>query len=118
MIIINTFLKKEKTIKNNILAAEIIQAKNEKDANMRIVRMGIKKMQVSDNSSNEKWDNDFKIYLNPDRAKAGITIARVESAKKKDFKILLSSAIRMIKKKMEFKKEMAAPKTSRFNKYI
>jgi hypothetical protein len=58
------------------------------------------------------------VYLNSERAETGIIIARVESARKKDFEILPSSAIRMIKKKIKFKKEMAAPKISRFNKYI
>jgi hypothetical protein len=80
--------------------------------------MGIKGIQVPNNSSNKKWDNDFKIYLNSDKAKAGIIITRVKSVREKDFEILLSSAIRMIKKKVKFKKEMAAPKISRFNKYI
>jgi hypothetical protein len=75
-------------------------------------------MQVSDNSSNKEWDDNFKIYLNPERAEAGIIIARVESAREKDFKMLLSSAIRMMKKKIKFKKRMAASKIPRFNKYI
>jgi hypothetical protein len=80
--------------------------------------MGIKKMQVSDNSSNKKWDNDFKIYLNPKKAKTGIITARVKSARKKDSRMLPSSAMRMMKKKMKFKKGMAAPKTPRFSEYI
>jgi hypothetical protein len=80
--------------------------------------MGIKKMQVSNDSSDEKWDDNFKIYLNPERAQAGIAATRGKSARKKDFKILPSSAMRIIKKKIKFKKEMAVPKISRFNKYI
>jgi hypothetical protein len=39
------------------------------------------------------------MYFNPEKAKAGIIIARVKSVKKKDLEMLLSSAIRMIKKK-------------------
>jgi hypothetical protein len=85
---------------------------------MRTIRMGIKKIQILNNSSNKKWDNNFKIYLNPEKAEAGIITARVKSVREKDFKILPSSAIRMMKKKIKFKKEMTAPKTSRFNKYI
>jgi hypothetical protein len=80
--------------------------------------MGIKEMQVFNNSSNKKRDNNFKIYFNSERAKIGIIIARVKSVRKKDFKILPSSAMRMIKKKIKFKKEMTVPKISRFNKYI
>jgi hypothetical protein len=80
--------------------------------------MRIKNIQVPDNSNNKKWDNDFKIYLNPERAKTNITITRVKSARKKDSEILPSSAIKMIKKKIKFKKEITAPKISRFNKYI
>jgi hypothetical protein len=38
--------------------------------------------------------------------------------KKKDSGILPSSAIRIIKKKIKFKKRMTAPKIPRFNKYI
>ena len=75
-------------------------------------------MQVSDNSSDKKWDDNFEIYLNLNKVKAGITTARVKSIKEKDFKMLPSSAIRMIKKKFKFKKEIAIPKISRFNKYI
>jgi hypothetical protein len=75
-------------------------------------------MQVSNNSSDKEWDDDLKIYLNPERAEAGITVARVESARKKDSEMLPSSAIRMMKKKMKFEKGMTAPKTPRFNKYI
>jgi hypothetical protein len=75
-------------------------------------------MQVPDNSSDKKWDNNFKIYLNLEKAEAGIIIARVKSAKKKDLKMLPSSAIKMIKKKIKFEKKMAAPKISRFSKYI
>jgi hypothetical protein len=75
-------------------------------------------MQVSNNSNDKKWDNNFEIYLNPERVKIDIIIARVKSVRKKDLKILPSSAIRIMKKKVKFKKEMAAPKTSRFNKYI
>jgi hypothetical protein len=41
---VSTFFKKGRTIKNNVLAAEAIQARNKKDANMRIIRMGIKRM--------------------------------------------------------------------------
>jgi hypothetical protein len=100
------------------LTTEAIQAKKKINANLRTVRMRIKEMQVFNNSSNKKWDNDFKIYLNFERVKAGITVARVKSARKKDFKILPSSAIRMMKKKIKFKKGMIAPKISRFNKYI
>jgi hypothetical protein len=75
-------------------------------------------MQVSDNSSNKKWDNDFKIYLNPERAETGIIIARVKSVKEKDSEILSLSAIKMIKKKVKFKKGIATLKISRFNKYV
>jgi hypothetical protein len=57
-------------------------------------------MQVSNNSSDKKWNNNFKIYFNPERIKASIITARVKSAKKKDSEILPSSAIRMIKKKI------------------
>jgi hypothetical protein len=80
--------------------------------------MGIKGMQVSNNSSNKEWNDDFEIYFNPDKAEAGIVAARVKSAREKDSEILLSSAIRMIKKKMKFEKGMTVPKISRFNKYI
>jgi hypothetical protein len=75
-------------------------------------------MQISNNSSNKKWDNDLKIYLNPERAETDIIAARVKSVRKKDFRILPSSAIRIIKKKVKFKKEIATPKISRFSKYI
>jgi hypothetical protein len=75
-------------------------------------------MQVPNNSSNKKWDNNLKIYLNSERTEIGITITRVESARKKDSEILPLSAIKMIKKKVKFKKGMAAPKISRFGKYI
>jgi hypothetical protein len=80
--------------------------------------MEIKKIQVSNNSNNKKWDNDFKIYLNPEKIKTGITVTRVKSARKKDSEMLPSNAIRIIKKKIKFKKEMAISKISRFNKYI
>jgi hypothetical protein len=80
--------------------------------------MRIKGMQVSNNSSDKKWDNNFKIYFNPEKAKAGIIATRVKSAKEKDLKMLPLSAIRMIKKKVKFEKGMAAPKIPRFNKYI
>jgi hypothetical protein len=75
-------------------------------------------MQVSNNSSDKKWDNNFKIYLNPEKAETGITITRVKSIREKDLKILPSNAIRIIKNKIKFKKGMTAPKISRFNKYI
>jgi hypothetical protein len=75
-------------------------------------------MQISDNSSNKKWDNDFKIYLNFKRAEAGIVITRIKSVRKKDFEMLPLSAIRMIKNKIKFKKRMVISKISRFNKYI
>jgi hypothetical protein len=80
--------------------------------------MGIKEIQVFNNLSDKKWDNDFKVYLNPERIKAGITITRVKSAREKDFKMLPSSAIRIMKKKKKFKKRIATSKISRFNKYI
>jgi hypothetical protein len=80
--------------------------------------MGIKGIQIPNNSSNKEWDNNFEIYFNPERVKTGITITRVKSARKKDLEILLSSAIRIIKKKIKFKKKMAIPKISYFNKYI
>jgi hypothetical protein len=44
--------------------------------------------------------------------------ARVESVREKDFKILPSSAIRIKKKKVKFKKGIIVSKISRFNKYI
>jgi hypothetical protein len=75
-------------------------------------------MQISNNSSNKKWNNDFKVYFNLEKAKASIIIVRVKSAKKKDLEMLPSSAIRMIKKKVKFKKGMIIPKTPRFSKYI
>jgi hypothetical protein len=58
------------------------------------------------------------MYLNLEKAKAGIAIARVKSAKKKDSEILSSNAIRIIKKKVKFKKKITTPKIFRFNKYI
>jgi hypothetical protein len=51
---VNTFLAEEKIIKNNILSVEAIQTKKEIGINIRIIRMGIKKMQVSNNSSDKK----------------------------------------------------------------
>jgi hypothetical protein len=80
--------------------------------------MGIKGMQVPDDSSDKEWDDDFKVYLNPERAEAGIITARVKSVREKDSRMLPSSAMRMIKKKVKFKKRMAAPKIFRFSKYI
>jgi hypothetical protein len=80
--------------------------------------MGIKRMQVPNDSSDKKWDNNLKMYFNSEKAKVGIAITRVKSARKKDSGILPSSAIKIIKKKIKFKKRMAAPKTSRFSKYI
>jgi hypothetical protein len=80
--------------------------------------MGIKGMQVLDDSSDEEWDDDLKVYLNPERAKVGIAAARVESAREKDSRMLPSSAMRMMKKKVKFEKGMAASKISRFGEYI
>jgi hypothetical protein len=51
---VNTFLTEKRIIKNNILFAEAIQIKNEKNVNFRIIRIGIKGMQVPDNSSDKK----------------------------------------------------------------
>jgi hypothetical protein len=115
---VSTFLTKENTIKDNVLSVEVTQAKKKKKVNFRTVRMGIKGMQISDNSSNKKWNNNFEVYLNPERIKAGITVTRVKSVRKKDLRILPSNAIRIIKNKIKFKKGMAIPKTSRFGKYI
>jgi hypothetical protein len=73
-IIVSTFLEKGRTIKDNILAAEAIQAKKEIGTNLRTVRMGIKEMQVPDNSSDKKWDNDFKVYLNPEKIRQALLL--------------------------------------------
>jgi hypothetical protein len=115
---ISTFLAEKKIIKNNVLFIEITQIKKETGINFRTIRIGIKGMQIPNNSSDKKWNNNFKIYLNSEKAKTGIITARVKSIKKKDSGILPSSAIRIIKKKMKFKKGIAISKTSRFNKYI
>jgi hypothetical protein len=40
---VSTFPAEKRIIKNNILSAEIIQARNEIGANMRIIQIGIKK---------------------------------------------------------------------------
>jgi hypothetical protein len=87
------------------LAVEVIQAGNKKGANIRIIRMGIKEMQVPDNSSDKEWNNNIEIYLNPEKAKAGIIATRVKSVRKKDSGILPSSAMRIIKKKKNLRKE-------------
>jgi hypothetical protein len=42
----------------------------------------------------------------------------VKSAREKNSEILPSNAIKIIKKKIEFKKRIIIPKISRFNKYI
>jgi hypothetical protein len=78
---------------------------------MRTIRIGIKEIQVPNNSSNKKWNNDIKVYLNLEKSETGITVTRVKSARKKNFKILSSSAIRIMKKNLKFKKRMIAPKT-------
>jgi hypothetical protein len=96
---VSIFPAEKNIIKNNVLFVEATQAKKKIGANLRTIRMGIKEIQVSNNSNDKEWDNDFKIYLNPERAKTDIIIARVKSARKKDLKMLPSSAIRMIKKK-------------------
>jgi hypothetical protein len=80
--------------------------------------MGIKEIQVFDDSSDEKWDDDFEVYLNPERAEVGIVVARVKSAREKDSGMLPSSAMRMMKKKVEFEKKIVASKISRFGEYI
>jgi hypothetical protein len=80
--------------------------------------MRIKGMQVSDDSSDKEWDNNLEVYLNLGRVEADITVTHVKSIKEKDSGMLPSSAIRMIKKKVEFEKRIAAPKTPRFDKYI
>ena len=36
-------------------------------------------MQIPNDSSDKKWDKDFKIYLNPGRAETGVTTAHVKS---------------------------------------
>jgi hypothetical protein len=58
------------------------------------------------------------VYFNFEKVKTGIVIARVKSVREKDLGMLSSSAIRIIKKKVKFKKRMAVPKIPRFNKYI
>jgi hypothetical protein len=75
-------------------------------------------MQVPNNSSDKEWDNNFEVYLNFDKAKAGIITARVKSAREKDSEMLPSSAIKIIIKKVKFKKGMVTSKIPRFNKYI
>jgi hypothetical protein len=80
--------------------------------------MRIKGIQIPNNSSDKEWDNDFEIYFNLERVKTGIIIIRVKLARKKDLKILSSNAIKIIKKKVKFKKEIIISKISRFNKYI
>jgi hypothetical protein len=62
-------------------------------------------MQVFNNSNDKKWNNNFKVYLNPEKAEIDIAIARVKSVRKKDLEILPSSAIKIIKKKIKFKKK-------------
>jgi hypothetical protein len=51
---ISIFLAEGRIIKDNILFIEATQAKKEIGINFRTVRMGIKGMQVSDNSSNKE----------------------------------------------------------------
>ena len=115
---VSTFLAEKKIIKNNVLSVEAIQTEKEININLRTIRMGIKEIQIPNNSSNKKQNNNFKIYLNPERAKAGIAITRVKLTKKKDFKILPLSAIRIIKKKIKFKKRITTSKIPRFSEYI
>jgi hypothetical protein len=51
---VNTFPAEEKTIKDNVLFVEAIQTEKKISANLRIIRMGIKEMQIFDNSSDKK----------------------------------------------------------------
>jgi hypothetical protein len=51
---ISTFPTEKKIIKNNILSVEVTQAKKETDANLRIIRIRLKKIQIPNNSSNKK----------------------------------------------------------------
>jgi hypothetical protein len=102
---VNTFFTERKTIKNNVLFAEVIQIKNKTNINFRTVRMGIKGIQIPNNSNDEERDNNLKIYLNLKKTKTDITAARVKSVKEKDSKMLPSSAIKIIKNKIFFKKK-------------
>jgi hypothetical protein len=58
------------------------------------------------------------VYLNSGKSKVGITVTRIKSIKEKNVDMLPSSTIKIIKKKIEFKKEMTAPKIPRLSKYI
>jgi hypothetical protein len=51
---ISVYLTKEKTIKNNILAAETAYTGNEISVSLRTIRIGINEMQVLDNFSDKE----------------------------------------------------------------
>jgi hypothetical protein len=67
--------------------------------------MGIKGIQVFNNSSNEEWDKDFKIYFNSGRVEVDIITAHIKSTKKSDSGILPLSTMRIIKNIKNLRKE-------------
>jgi hypothetical protein len=97
-----------------VLEAEVEQ-KTKKTGQVRSFSAYIRGARVFSDFSDEKWDDEMEIfYYN----KANIAVAKIESNKERKFNLFGPERISIVKKKVEFEKNLAVLKVTRFGDFL
>jgi hypothetical protein len=98
-----------------VLEAETEQKAKKETEQVRSLSAYVRGAKIFSDFSDEKWDNEIEIfYYN----KASIAAAKIESNKKRRFNPLSPERISIYKKKVEFKKDLAVSKATRFGDFL
>jgi hypothetical protein len=97
-----------------VLEAEAEQ-KIKETRQMRSFSAYVKGARVFSDSSDKEWDDEMEIFHYD---KANIAVARIESNKERRSNPFGPERMSIIKKKVEFEKDLAVPKTARFGDFL
>ena len=70
---------------------------------------------VFSNSSDKEWNDKMEIFYHD---KISIAAARIESNKERRFNLFDPERMSIVKKKVEFEKDLAVPKIARFGDFL
>ena len=98
-----------------MLETETEQKVKKETGQVRSLNAYMKGARVFSNFSDKEWDDEMEIFHHN---KANIAAARIELNKKRRFNPFGPERMSIVKKKVEFEKDLAVPKAVRFGDFL
>ena len=101
--------------RDSVLEAEAEQKAKKETGQVRSLSVCVGGARIFSDSSDEEWDDEMETFHHD---KISIAAARIESNKERRSNPLGTERISIVKKKVEFEKDLAVPKAARFGDFL